>query len=67
MHACRGKVNLLFEHGLVHVGVVYGQASRGKFKGIWSGWPVMLLSVGEIVCHSDMKMQLESYDVRREQ
>lgn len=63
-HTRRGEVNLLFEHGLAHVGVVYGQASRGKFKGIQSGWPVMLLSVGERVCHSDMKMQLESYDIR---
>lgn len=59
----RGEVNLLFEQGLAHVGVVYGQVSRGKFKGIWSGWPVMLLTVGERVCHSDMKMQLESYDI----
>lgn len=63
-HTRRGEVNLLFEHGLAHVGVVCGQASRGKFKGIWSVWPVMLLSVGEIVCRGDMKMQLESYDVR---
>lgn len=53
MHTRRGEGNLLFEHGLAHVGVVYGQASRGKFKGIWSGWPVMLLSVGETVCHNE--------------
>lgn len=41
--------DLLFEHGLAHVGVVYGQASRGKFKGIMCSWPVMELSVGERV------------------
>lgn len=63
MHTRRGEVDLLFEHGLAHVGVVYGQASRGKFKGIWSGWPMMLLSVGERVCHSNMTMQVESYDI----
>lgn len=62
MHARRAEVNLLFEHGLAHFGVVYGQSSRGKFKGIWSGWPVMLLSIGESVCHSDMKKQPERHD-----
>lgn len=62
MHNRRGEFNLLFEHGPAYVSVVYGKASRGKFKGIWSGWLVMLLSVVERVCHSDMKMQLESYD-----
>lgn len=62
MHARREEVNLLFEHGLAPFGVVYGQSSRGKFKGIWSGWPVMLLSIGESVCHSDMKKQPESHD-----
>lgn len=41
-----------------------GRLPEGKFKGIWSGWPVMLLSVGETVRHGDMKMQLESYDIR---
>lgn len=63
MHPRREEVNLLFEHGLAHVGVVYGQPSRGKFKGIWSGWPVMLLRAGKRVRHSDMKMQLESYEI----
>lgn len=62
MHARREEVNLLFEHGLAHFGVVYGQSSRGKFKGFWSGWPVMLLSIGESVCHSDMKKQPERHD-----
>lgn len=60
MHTRRGEVNLLFEHGLAHVSVVFGQASRGKFKGIWSGWPMMLLSVEETVCHGDVKMQLRT-------
>lgn len=60
MHTRRGEVNLLFEHGLAHVSVVFGQASRGKFKGIWSGWPMMLLSVEETVCRGDVKMQLEN-------
>lgn len=32
-HTRRGEVNLLFEHGMAHVGVVYGQASRGKIQG----------------------------------
>ena len=32
-HTGRGEVNLLFEHGLAHAGVVYGQASRGKIQG----------------------------------
>lgn len=63
MHTRRGEVNLLFEHCLAHVSVVYGQASRGKFKDIWTGWPVMLFSVGERVCHSDLTMQVESYDI----
>ncbi len=39
-HTRRGEVNLLFEHGLAHIGVVYGQASRGNSRafgvaGLW--------------------------------
>lgn len=55
------------EHGLAHVSVVYGQASREKFKGMWSGWSRMLFSVEEIVCHGNVEMQLESNDNHREQ
>lgn len=32
MHTRRGEGNLLFEHGLAHIGVVYGQASRGNSR-----------------------------------
>ena len=39
-----------------------GTLPGGNSRGIWSGWPVMLLSVGERVCHSDVKMQLESHE-----
>lgn len=67
VHIKRKEVNLLFEHGLAHVSVVYGQASRGKFKGICSGWPMMLLSVEETVHHGDVKMQWVRYDICWEQ
>lgn len=41
-----------------------GRLPEGNSRAFGVVGPMMLLSVEEMVCHGDVKMQVENYDIR---